>query len=465
MNQFPIEIYNYSINYETEETYRDYFHPKFPKWLSWLIFIVGVLSNIVSTIIFRHLSVKRNSIFTYLAYLSVIDTFVLVLGLGDIMLISYLNFVIRDLSIFTCRIHVFFLYFFTHLSSFTLVAIWIDRAICLNYIAYAKKYCVPSKAHKVMARNCLIAVLINFHSLLFLGSDAKLNSTVSPYLNSSIIVDNSTVKYQVINKITDIDNMRKFQCRSEKDSLYEKFIEPYFEWIDWLTYSLIPFIIMIICTFFILKAVFKSNSSTSKSNAMKFRHSVVKLTKQDQDNISRMSLNDDELKVNTVSCNSRSVLKKARAFNATKHLTYTLLTTNLFFFCLLNPLLVILMLKSSGDIKKTNKILLNSVYLLAYTNHSLNFIFYGISSPQYREYLIECFVKCRNPSLQKQRTLNITGNERKLSSNINNNPTTTANINNNNNNNKTIIINDDDNLVEMDNFKITQLSKIDFIDE
>lgn len=153
-----------------KESYTDYFDPRFPKSLFVILIIFGVCGNLLSLVVFSSTSMKSNSIFTYLAYLSVVDLFVIVFGLGDLILISYFGFIIRNYSIVLCRAHTFATYFFTHLSSFILASVSLDRAIALNLTKFARFYCLPKTAHLVVAIDAFIVLVINFHTLVFLGT-------------------------------------------------------------------------------------------------------------------------------------------------------------------------------------------------------------------------------------------------------------------------------------------------------
>jgi hypothetical protein len=64
-----------------------------------------------------------------------------------------------------------------------------------------------------------------------------------------------------------------------------------------------------------------------------------------------------------------------------------LLTTNTLFFCLVSPLVV---LNAFGNIQE-NTAFTTIAYILAYANHALNFIFYGISCKSYRIEFIRIF--------------------------------------------------------------------------
>ena len=138
------------------ESYMDYIDPNFPKSLFIILVLIGVSGNLLSLAVFQSSTMKSNSIFTYLAYLSVVDLFVIVFGLGDLILISYAGFVLRDYSIILCRAHTFITYFFSHLSSFILASVSLDRAIALNLTNFSRVYCLPRTAHLVVFANAFV---------------------------------------------------------------------------------------------------------------------------------------------------------------------------------------------------------------------------------------------------------------------------------------------------------------------
>ena len=163
-------------NDPTTLSYMDYFHPKFPKFLTIIILVIGDFGNILSLIIFCRPPMRNNSVFIYFAFLAVVDFFVMTLGMGDIIIISYFHIAFRNESIILCRIHTFLTYVFTHLSSFILASVSIDRAIALNSIKLAKKYCKPKTARKIIIFDSVLVLLLNCHSLFFLGFYENSNS-------------------------------------------------------------------------------------------------------------------------------------------------------------------------------------------------------------------------------------------------------------------------------------------------
>lgn len=366
-----------NLQTNTKESYEDYFDPRFPRFLSVLLFIIGIFGNLLSILVFTQRQMKKNSTFIYLACLCFIDLFVICLGLGDIILISYFKIILRNKALIICRIHTFFTYSFTHLSSFILASVSIDRAIATNSLNFAKYYCTSKTANRVIIVNFLMAFVINFHSLFFLGYEEK-----------HYFYSNST--------------NHSYYCASLDGTVYDHFIDPYFQWIDLIFYAILPFITMAICSFLILRVIFMSNKRVAKqlsinSSALIYKHSSMReVDLDDRDHKERdretyfEGLNKQR---NSAFGLSKFFVKKSTIgdkktnyrLNKTIHLTYTLISINALFFCLVSPLaIVMIMIKGKTSVLE-NKVLINIVYLLAYSNHSFNFIFYGLSSPPYRE--------------------------------------------------------------------------------
>lgn len=150
-------------------SYEDYFDPRLPKWLSIVLLVIGLFGNLLSVWVFAQRQMRKHSTFVYLAFLCFVDLYVLLFGLGDVILISHVGLILRNKSLLVCRLHTFFTYTFTHLSSFILASVSIDRAIATNVINFAKSYCKPRVAHRVIFINVILAMTINFHTLVFLG--------------------------------------------------------------------------------------------------------------------------------------------------------------------------------------------------------------------------------------------------------------------------------------------------------
>ena len=318
-------------------SYMDYFHPKFPKFLTIIFLVIGDFGNILSFFVFSKPSMRNNSVFIYFAFLSIVDLFVITLGLGDIIIISYFGIALRNESIIICRLHTFLTYLSTHLSSFVLASVSIDRAIALNSIHLSKIYCKPKMAKKVILFDFLLVFIINFHSLFFLGFyDTYDDGTSMTSLSYNTDIIQTTTKQSAT---------ETFMCASREGSIYFSFLEKYFKYADLICYAFLPFAIMIVCTILIVRVLLLSTNKFKKNNGF-------------------------------------SVKRKRN-----RQVTYSLIILNILFLCLVSPLVFVLAfihIEQNMD----SKIVYNIIYLLAYSNHCFNFIFYGISCPPYRSALM-----------------------------------------------------------------------------
>ncbi|CAF0851184.1 unnamed protein product [Adineta steineri] len=285
---------------------------------------IGSVGNSLSFIVFTQKQLRRYSTFRYLAYLSIIDLIVLYLGLGNIILRDYFLFDIRVQNLFLCKFHTFFTYVTTQLSSWILTIVSIDRAIACTVIQLNKRICRPKSADQIFFGMCIIACLMNSHILLFMGSKRTLNH---------LSIENTSLKQTII------------VCTHNTSSTYFKFFEKPYNIIDLLSYVLIPFIIMTICASIIAYRLFFSFSHTTMHIAIKGK--------------------------------TRNGTRRA------KQISYMLLILNLVFVILLTPVVLGQIFQELNEEHRYR--LYNSITLLmSYSNHALNFVLYGIASPQFR---------------------------------------------------------------------------------
>jgi hypothetical protein len=333
-----------------QAAYEDYIDPNF---LTIVLFIIGVFGNSLSLAVFSKMNLRINSTYIYLILLCIVDLAVILFGLGDLIIINYFKIVLRNQSILLCRLHTFLVYTCTHLSSFILAAVSVDRAIATNAINFARDYCKPRVAYKIFGLNCLLAIAVNAHILFYLGYED----------NNVDYINNST---------------SKFTCGTQNQTIYDHFFGFYFEWMDLLFYAILPFFIMAFCTFLIVRVLYNSKQR-------------LKRLKQDKTADSIKSKQPSSLNIKK---SSKIFAKKHTKKNKTMHLTYTLISINVLFFCLVSPLIIVRIV-GLNDKNKFIK-LENAFYLLSYANHSFNFIFYGSSSTVYRDSIRNLFCFARN---------------------------------------------------------------------
>jgi hypothetical protein len=131
---------------------------------------------------------------------------------------------------------------------------------------FAKTYCKPEMARKIILFVCALTVTINFHSLVFLGNyeaDETENSTISKFNNKSVA-------------------LTRFSCSSKLGSIYDKFLIPYFQYIDMLSYVIVPFFIMMICTLLIVKVLITTNNKNRHGPGSKRKNAPIRVPSEEQ---------------------------------------------------------------------------------------------------------------------------------------------------------------------------------------
>ena len=302
----------------------DIYDPRLTRPFAFICLFIGSIGNSLSFIVFTQKQLRTHSTFRYLAYLSVIDLIVLYLGLGNLILRDYFLFDLREHNLFLCKFHTFLTYVTTHLSSWILTVVSIDRAIACTYVQLNKRFCRPKSADRIFLFMCIIISLINSHILLFMGSK-------------------QTIIYSSINNITIHKDI--IICTHNTSKIYFQFFEKPYNIIDLLSYVLIPFLIMTICSGIIAYRLFFSLSKTTMNKSIKG--------------------------------------KIRRGTRRAKQISYMLLILNLVFVLLLAPIVIGQIFQ---DLNQEHQYrLYNSItLLLSYSNHALNFVLYGIASPQFR---------------------------------------------------------------------------------
>jgi len=318
----------------TISTPSDIYDPRLTRPFALICLFIGSIGNSLSFIVFSQKQLRTHSTFRYLAYLSIIDLIVLYLGLGNIILRDYFLFDIREQSLFLCKFHTFLTYVTTHLSSWILTIVSIDRAIACTIVQLNKRFCRPKTADRIFVIMCLAVSLINIHILLFMGSKQT-------YTNINTNNHSQIISYY-----------HRIVCTHNTSKIYFQFFEKPYNIIDLFSYVLIPFIIMTICACIIAYRLFFSLSKRTMHKTIKGR--------------------------------TRHGTRRA------KQISYMLLILNIVFVLLLLPAVLGQIFQ---DLNQEHRYrVYNSItLLLSYSNHALNFVLYGIASPQFRLTLKQLF--------------------------------------------------------------------------
>ena len=348
-----------------------------------LIIIIGLFGNIINLAVFKQKSMRKNSTFKYLFYLSIIDILVLLICATDSLMTNGNIFSIRLLSNLTCKCKYFIDYFLTHLSSILIMIVSIDRAIIIcrqsNLIVLIRKYPFFNLFKKVHKMILIIAVLIaclNLHFLIFMKLnrlDMEKNLIKQNHSDSSVDYldkdEEATLKYGFSilklvknqfntdrNEISTNTNANQiFVCYPKKVDLYYFYLSNIWIWLDIGVYSIIPFIVMSVCSLIIVKDIRRKSSAFIKTNKYNKNVAIMK------------------------------ICRKSRKRN--NHLLMMLLFTNLFFIICSMPLCSSLVYYRYKDEQEETHSVQSIFHLLAYSNNSFNFVFYYIFSCKYRQTL------------------------------------------------------------------------------
>nr|QVK45803.1 G protein-coupled receptor [Proales similis] len=421
------------------------------KFVSPLILLVGTLGNLVNIFVLTRPNVRNLSTFRFLTYLSIIDLVYLVTGLSHIIGMLYFDYDIRNYSNLICSVHSFLTLYLSHLSSNVLAGVSVFRCVTITTLKQkrATKYSsnvavtkasksaaaaadCPSRSNNnatghgriqivprrsrpsVLARflasfgyaDLMIAVimfvllLFNFHYLVWM----RLTAVGSAQADHST---NSTAGSK--------SGRQEFSCFASPDlqPVYYSFLRSTWIWIDLFLYSYIPFSIMIVCTVLIIyrlcslsrrldlreSATKPSQSGTTltdKSNQSTTKATLSAISSQtkrpEKRNLLAVESNlEAPSQVSVGSARNLSPLSSSnnlarRLAKRNRQIYQLLITLNVFFFILVTPLVLT---NSLGLLTSTDAPLFDMVYIAAYLNHSLNFLFYGFSCKIYRNILCQ----------------------------------------------------------------------------
>jgi hypothetical protein len=392
------------------------------------IILIGIFGNILNLIVFSAKTMRKNSAFRYLFYLSVIDLLVLITCATD-SLSTYSNYImIRLKSDLSCKIHTFLSYFLTDMSSSILMIVSIDRVFIIKNQSNKNKennqnsnslpsfrITIINKVSKIIKLLSISLLLCNLHYLIFMNRNSIENIKVYDYkrvlsLNSSIqtkIFQKLNISMDVFLKsnknesnfylyneiLSDID----FDSISQRNSLlrnhidinqsnltgssyicypndytnYYYFISRIWIWIDMIIFSLVPFIVMVICSTIIIHHIKDTNKNFL------------------------MSKNQYNTKI----------LQKSKHRN--RQLLIMLTITNSFFvICSLPLCIYIIINKFKTNINKRSS-LLEIFQILSYLNNSFSFMFYLIFSEKYRQVIASVFFRLTQKSSKNKNEFHI----------------------------------------------------------
>jgi hypothetical protein len=349
------------------------------------LLIIGLLGNAINFYIFTNPNLRSLSTFRFLTYLSIIDFLYLLTGLTHLLIIIYFDYDLRLISNFLCSFHSFLTIYLSHLSSNTLAAISISR--CFKLIRLKPVKNEMKKLTKVTSVDKNDTFLRNNNNRKFKITIGHADYTILLIMIILFLFDSHYLLWmrlsdpEISNSTLNNETLVTKQCHPSlnKQFYYNKFLATTWVWIDLFLYSYIPFVIMMVCTVLITYKLYKVNK-----------------------NIGRSKMSNNNQQHQSISNQNQTFIKK-RA-KKTNQIYKLLILINVCFFVLVTPLVLS---NSLGILVIENKIILELVYILSYSNHCINFVFYGLSCKIYRTILYDCL-------LNKNKNNQINSNNKRL---------------------------------------------------
>ena len=155
---------------------------------NYFLLFFGCILNFLAFAILIQRSLRSQSTFAYLAFLSLSNGLLSLVHFSKWMFQYYFSLAFESLLV-TCRLHRFSSDFLTHFSLYTLVFVNIDRARTVTDNRPSSKY-PKSKFHTVLIRELVVAGILglfHFHWLIKYGYEGKntdscvLNCTSTEY--------------------------------------------------------------------------------------------------------------------------------------------------------------------------------------------------------------------------------------------------------------------------------------------
>ncbi|XP_059164420.1 thyrotropin-releasing hormone receptor-like [Physella acuta] len=138
-----------------------------------VLIVVGTFGNVFSFIILRRKQMLKVSSYLYLAVLAIIDTCVLYIGGLRLFLLHLLQVDIQDLGDWQCKVIVTFSYVVADLSVWLIIAVTVERYIVVCFPFRASSMCNVTRAKKVIFSLFLLFLAFNSHTFWTVRLDSK----------------------------------------------------------------------------------------------------------------------------------------------------------------------------------------------------------------------------------------------------------------------------------------------------
>lgn len=340
------------------------------KFGSPLLLAVGTFGNILSIIVLLRSRLRRSTTMFYLTCLSFGDLFTLYTGLLRYWIRATVDTDIRNLSAISCKIHTFLVYLSLDFTVWVLVSVTVDRCLSVSMPFRAKLICSLTRSKCVIVVILLLLMLKNMHFLWNLG-----------------LVD--TWEFRCDGRTYDIN-------------MFLRYVWP---WIDFSTFCLIPFGIMIVCN---IKIIYEIVMSQKKLNTHRSfyrttnqptNHVMPKSCRETSEIVLRSITAQDIAQYMTSEMMSRqtSQTKRQSPCRRISPLTAMLLTVNCVFLVTTSPIQAFLIGEEYWFPEKTQEEIAwynfwwAIVNMLQYINNAIHFFLYCLTGPRFRNELMSIF--------------------------------------------------------------------------
>ena len=349
-----------------------------------LIIFLGIVGNMANILILRRKTMRKSLTFQLFFYLSIIDLTFLTQTSIEISLKYLIEIDLREFSVVFCKLNTFLSYFLMQTRNIFSMSITLSYLIEISKLSlinannnnnvkhssisqlFAKSneqeklneavFPFAIRIKKILLITIGILCLINFHFILFLNVNVSVESNFvnKNALDLEDMLRQENFLYDSFRLETENRTLPIYmECSPYKHEFYTYFLRNIWIWIDMIIYFLTPFTVNLISFVFIFVYIRRFNKRYS-----------------------------DMLKIENYKPNAHIYLKRIKN---NKRIVWRLLSLNSYFFFSSLPSYVSCYFLFWSKIH----LILNYLgYVLFYSNNSLNFLFYGLSSQKYRNELL-----------------------------------------------------------------------------
>lgn len=373
-----------------------------------ILALIGIVGNLFSIVVFA--CMRHVSTFRFLLYLSIFDSLVLLVCTTEASVKFGLLFEIRHLNPMMCRLHSFLTYLLTQCSTNLLMVINLDRALLITSkqlplfnsslrlkrrsttVASSSQRGVSFSSRATLHSSSQVVEHTQFDRCCLIDSSTRVDVIVSVILITIALV-NSHFLFLLDLSPTESDGFSSLICFPLNNQAYKSFIINVWTWIDFVIFGGIPLVGMSVCSFLIIAKL--------RENDRKYRSFLLDPFKRKESSHRRGT--EVVCMDPTRQSNSTSILLMrgrqdeayARRLKRNRTLLYLLLSTNIYFLLTSFPYFILSIIYM-GKMSRHSTLDQNIAHLLLYSNNSLHFVFYGLSSEKYRQEFMRIILRRRS---------------------------------------------------------------------